>query len=139
MADSALPRDAFDVLRLDPAWRMKAYRLAIEALDDGWTDSGTIARHRVTREVAAQLYDALGSIGANLSEGYSRSSGLDRVRMYEYALGSARESVVWYFAARHVIGNEVAEKRIARLQEIIALLLTMIPKERSRRIRRGET
>ena len=133
------PEDDFAALRRDPAWRMKAYRLAIESLEDGWADASAIARHRVTRDVATQLYDALGSIGANLSEGYSRSSGADRVRMYEYALGSARESVVWYFASRHVIGKAVAEERIARLQEIIALLLTMIPKERSRRIRREET
>jgi four helix bundle protein len=138
MTDSTPLREDFDVLRRDPAWRMKAYRLAIEALDDGWSDASSIARNNVTRDVAGQLHDALGSIAANLSEGYSRSSGADRVRLYEYALGSARESVVWYFAARHVIGCELARERILRLQQIIALLLTMIPKERSRRIRRAE-
>ena len=73
---------------------------------------------------------------ANISEGYSRSSGLDRVRLYEYALGSARESVTWYLAAIPVLGRDTAMERIARLQEIIALLLTMIPRECERRIRR---
>ncbi|MFN8404533.1 MAG: four helix bundle protein [Anaerolineales bacterium] len=39
-------------------------------------------------------YEAVGSVGANISEGYSRSSGKDRARFYEYALGPARESRV---------------------------------------------
>ena len=123
-------------LRGDPVWRVTAYRHAVKCLVVGWSDACQLTRHPVTKDVSAQLYDALGSIGANISEGYSRSSGLDRVRLYEYALGSARESVTWYLAAIHVLGRDTAMERIARLQEIIALLLTMIPRERERRIRR---
>jgi four helix bundle protein len=47
-----------------------------------------------------QLYEAVGSVSANLAEGYSRGTGKDRARFYEYALGSARESRDWYFKAR---------------------------------------
>ncbi len=39
----------------------------------------------------------VGSIRANIAEGYSRGTGKDRARFYEYALGSARESRDWYF------------------------------------------
>jgi four helix bundle protein len=127
-----------ELFRRDPTWRMAAYRFAIEGLDVGWDDACRLARHRVTRRIAGQLYDALGSIGANLSEGYSRSSGADRVRMYEYALGSAREAVTWYFAGRRVLGREVVRQRLERLRRIIALLMTMIPRERNRRIRPAE-
>jgi four helix bundle protein len=90
--------------RADPLWRMSAYRLALYALDTGWEDARKLERTRITRSVREQLYKALGSIAANIAEGYSRSSGADRVRHFEYALGSARESQVWYRAGRRVIG-----------------------------------
>jgi four helix bundle protein len=135
MTEHSLDAAELQLLERDPAWRLSAYRLAIEGLLAGWDDACRLSRNPVTRRVAGQLYDALGSIGANISEGYSRSSGLDRVRIYEYALGSARESVTWYIAARPVLGVEVIKDRLERLRRIIALLLTMIPKERRRRIR----
>ena len=91
--------------RADRLWRMQSYRLALQALDLGWNDVQTLDRMRITRHVAPQLYDALGSIGANVAEGYSRSSGLDRARFFEYGLGSTRESAVWYRAARPVLGR----------------------------------
>src|SRR5206468_7807587 len=88
-----------------------------------------------TLDLSDQLYRALGSIGANISEGYSRSSGKDRARFYEYALGSARESRGWYFNGRHVLGLEVAEHRMNLLTHIIRLLLTILPSERQHYLR----
>jgi four helix bundle protein len=85
--------------------------------------------------LADQLYRALGSISANLAEGYSRVSGRDRARFYEYALGSARESRDWYYKARHVLGQTVTSHRLALLTQIVRLLLTMIPQQRARSIR----
>ena len=122
-------------VRSDPLWRMAAYRLALYCIDVAWADVRTLARDRVTEPVAGQLYRALGSIGANLAEGYSRSSGPDRVRMFEYALGSARESIVWYGASAAVLGDATVAARQATLQRIVQLLLVAIPAERKRSIR----
>ena len=121
--------------RGDPLWRMQAYRLALYALDVGWDDARALDRARITRRVAPQLYEALGSIGANVAEGYSRSSGADRVRFFEYGLGSSRESAVWYRAARPILGASVVAKRIETLTRIRQLLLVTIPRERSRLLR----
>ena len=88
-----------------------------------------------TRSLADQLYRSLGSISANIAEGYSKGTGKDRARFYEYALGSARESRDWYFKARHVLGDEVVEHRIGQQTRIIQLLLTMIPQQRARTLR----
>ena len=85
--------------------------------------------------LSGQLYRALGSISANLAEGYSRGTGKDRARFYEYALGSARESRDWYWKARHVVGESVVEHRLQLLTEIIRLLLTMVPQQRGRTLR----
>jgi four helix bundle protein len=115
----------------DPLWRVRAYRLALFAADIGWRDVTTLMQDRRTRDVADQLYRALGSIGANIAEGYSRGTGRDRARFYEYALGSARESRTWYHNARHVLGEDVSEHRMQLLTHIIRLLLTTIPQQRN--------
>jgi hypothetical protein len=70
-----------------------------------------------------------------VAEGYSRSSGKDRARFYEYSLGSARESRGWYYDGRFVLGDEVANHRMEFLTQIIRLLLTITPEERNRTIR----
>lgn len=119
----------------DPLWKMAAYRHALYAADRGWDDVLVLERRRVTEALATQLYRALGSIGANLAEGYSRSSGRDRVRFYEYALGSAREARHWYHAAEPVVGRETVAIRCGVLSLIARMLLVAIPRERARLIR----
>ena len=124
-----------DITR-DPLWRMKAYQLSLFAVDVGWQDVLALDRRSLTRASADQLQRALGSVGANLAEGYSRSSGRDRIRFFEYALGSARESRHWYHATRRAIGPEDLASRTAVLTSIIRLLLHAIPAERTRLIER---
>jgi four helix bundle protein len=89
----------------------------------------------ITEEIAGQLYTAVGSIPANLVEGYSRSSGRDRARIFEYALGSARESIEWYDASGHLLERELLQDRKGVLSEISRMLLAIIPRERDRTIR----
>ena len=115
----------------DPLWTVEAYRLALFASDLGWHDATKLMKDKRTIGLSDQLYRALGSIGANISEGYTRASGKDRARFYEYGLGSARESRGWYYNGRFVVGEAVAEHRIRLLTQIIRLLLRMIPDQRT--------
>lgn len=119
----------------DPLRRMAAYRLSIDLLDSAWPDTQVIRKHTTTGPLASQLYRAAGSIGANIAEGYSRSSGRDRVRLFEYALGSARECRHWYYASRHVLPPDGCEAQAVTLSRICQLLLVAIPEERHRAIR----
>src|SRR5687767_2569757 len=107
---------------------MRVYRLACYAGDVGWADVRVLATDPTTAEIAAQLLRALGSVRANLAEGYSRSAGRDRARLFEYALGSARESREWYYHVRPVLGNSVIRTRISTLEEIARMLLAIIPR-----------
>ena len=84
----------------DVLWKMEAYRLALFASDLAWSDATRLAQDRRTVGLSDQLYRAVGSVGANTAEGYSRSSGKDRARFYEYSLGSAREGRDWYYKGR---------------------------------------
>jgi four helix bundle protein len=115
----------------DPLWKVEAYRLALFVGELGWYDVTKLIKDKRTRELSDQLYRALGSVGANISEGYSRGGGRDRAHFYEYALGSARESRGWYYHGRHVLGQAVAEHRMRLLTQVIRLLLTMIPDQRT--------
>jgi four helix bundle protein len=97
-----------------------------------------LMKDRRTLGLSDQLYRALGSISANISEGYSRGTGRDRARFYEYALGSARETRDWYYKGRDVLGEAVTGHRLDLLASIIRLLLKIIPDQRGQYIRDSE-
>jgi four helix bundle protein len=127
-----------EAIRADLLWKMKAYRLSLLVADLGWHDATKLIGDRRTTALSNQLYRALGSVGANLAEGYSRGTGRDRARFYEYSLGSARESRDWYYKGRHILGGDVVTHRMQLLTEIVRLLLTMIPHQRGRVLREKE-
>ena len=114
----------------DPLFRMRAYRLASDLLEVAWEDAKILSAEPVTERIAGQLYAAVNSITANLGEGYSRSSGKDRSRLFEYALGSVRESISWYQGARPALGD-VVRNRLDSLEEIRRILIAIIPRERA--------
>ncbi len=128
-----------DSIRDDPLWGMRVYQLSLFASDVSWRDAGTLRESERTQPVANQLYRAVGSIGANVAEGYSRGTGKDRARFYEYALGSARESRDWYYKGRFVLRDKVVEHRLRFMTEIIRLLLTIIPQQRGGEIRESSS
>lgn len=117
-------------IRQDALWNQEVYRLALFASDLGWSDITKLFRDGRTLKLSSQLFEAVGSIGANASEGYSRGYQKDRARFYEYGLGSARESRTWYFDARYVLGDNVTQHRIRLHTHIIRLLLKMLPSTR---------
>jgi four helix bundle protein len=123
---AAVPKEITD----DALWRMEVYRLSLFAYDLAWHDVTKLMRDRPTLGLASQLFEAAGSVSANLAEGYGRSSNKDRARFQEYSLGSARESRNWYYGGRHVLGNEVTRHRLQLATHIIRHLLNIIPAER---------
>ena len=120
----------------DPIWRMAAFRMALYLLAEAWRDTQVLRRFSTLDPTSSQLYQAVGSIGANIAEGYSRSSGPDRARLYEYSLGSTREAQVWYYASRHVMDQAIYASRFDFLSRIAKVLSRAIPEERHRSIRR---
>jgi four helix bundle protein len=122
----------------DPLWKLDVYRLALFSADIGWPDVNAIYKNDLMQRLANQLYGSLGSISANLTEGYSRSKGLDRARFFEYSLGSSRESRDWYYKARHVIPTDVYQHRMGLHTKIISMLVPLIPYQRSHSIREEE-
>lgn len=118
----------------DPLWRMEVFQLALFIADLAWHDTSKLVQAKRTVSLADQLLRAAGSISANIAEGYSRNSGKDQARFYEYALGSARESRVWYYQSRHLLPDVVFNHRLKLLSQISRLLLKIIPAQRGRKI-----
>lgn len=122
-------------IKNDALWTVKSYKLAHFLADLAWVDCTKLVSDRRTIGISDQLFRSVGSISSNIAEGYSRGSGKDRARFYEYALGSAREARDWYFKSRHILGDEVANHRISLTTEIIRLLLTTVPQQRGYSVR----
>jgi four helix bundle protein len=121
-------------IRSDTLWRVEAYRFALYAADLCWSDVRKRIHEKNMHGMEEQLLRAVGSISANLAEGYSRGTGKGRALFYEYALGSARESRDWYYRCSHILGKEITSHRLKILTMIIRLLLTMVPQQRGYKI-----
>ena len=125
-SDAAMPAAAATALD-----RVQAYRLAVETSELAWNDATAMSGNSLLVQVAPQLVRAAASIPANIAEGYARRSPRDRIRFYEYALGSSEEARSWYAASRHALTAGDLDDRFARLTSIRRLLLVMIRNERS--------
>jgi four helix bundle protein len=119
----------------DPIWKLEVYRLALFVGDIGWHDVLTLSKNKLMYSIADQLHRSPGSISANLTEGYSRSKGLDRARFIEISPGSARESRDWYYKSKQVLSPEVIKHRMGLTTHIIAMLTPMISHQRKNAIR----
>ena len=79
----------FPEITNDPLWRMEVYRLGLFIGDIAWFDVGKLIQDPRMFKLSDQLYSAVGSISANIAEGYSKASKKDQARFYEYSLGSS--------------------------------------------------
>lgn len=119
----------------DPLWKLEVYRLGLFVAEIGWEDVVDLNKNSLTRDAADQIIRSLNSISANIAEGYSRSTGKDRARYFEYALGEAREARDRYFKARRVLKQEVILHRIKLLTQIVKMLNALVPTQRNHGIR----
>lgn len=120
-------------MREDPIWRLPAYRYALYLGDLVQNDVPKIRANAKTRSLTDQLVDAVGSISANIAEGYGRTSGPERARFYEYANSSARESRDWLFKVRHALDPDVTTARILLVTRIMKILTVSTKAERAER------
>ncbi len=116
----------------EPTWEFWGYRKALFFYDLAWQDCQKLMRDRRGRAVAEQLIRSVGSISANIEEGHGRGYGKQRNWFLTVAIGSARESKGWYWRGRQLLSSEVLDHRLALADEVIALLVTELTRQRSR-------
>jgi len=117
-------------LRGDPLWSLRVYRAALYAGELAGRDGRQLAEHPATERVSGRLVSSVGSIGANIAEGYSRHSRRERANFYEYAVGSAREARDWYYTVRAELGEATVLARLSTLTAIAKVLLVLIDRTR---------
>lgn len=114
----------------EAVWRVRAFQIGSYIASVASRDALVAQRDVRFTQVAPQLVRAAGSIAANIAEGYSRQSRRDRIRYYEYALGSANEAKSWYTTVADVFNAMIIEDRLTYLSRASQLLLRMIQNER---------
>lgn len=122
-------------IRQDPLWNLEVYRLGLFIGDITWEDTEHLDKTPHTRGAADQIRRSLDSISANIAEGYSRSTGKDRARYFEYSLGEAREARDRYYKVRRALKPEVVLHRIKVLTQIVKILSVFVPTQRKHGIR----
>ena len=115
-------RSSAERFREDPVWRMQVYRRACYAIERAWPDAEALAARRTTRKIASQLYYAVGSVGGNVVEGYSRSTGRDRARFLRVCtrVGSRGTSLVSFRRCRTACRALIGRNRNAQQDHLSA-------------------
>lgn len=124
-------RDLPRAVTEDVIFRVQAFRLASFVAFCAERDCRSLVAEPHLAKPVAQLLRAAGSVASNIAEGYPRRSPRDRVRYYEYALGSAAETKSWYLSLSSTLSPDILEERFAVLTSITRLLLTMIRSSRT--------
>ena len=119
------------VMRGDPIWRLPAYRYSLFLGDLIRADVRNLRTDSRTRRLVDQLLDAVESISTNIAEGYSRTTGPERAKFFEYAHSSARETREWLFKVRHELAPGVAVARMELVTRVMRILAVVIPRERA--------
>jgi len=121
--------------KADALWRMEPYRPSRFLMPHAQCDARQLHGQPLGRPLVSQLWRSAVSIPANLAEGFSRGTGPDRARFYEYALGSTRECIVWYEGARRILDDAVVEERLESLVQVKRLVLSILPATRRTDVR----
>ncbi len=120
-------------VKREPIWQFLGYRKALFFYEIAWKDCQKFTQDVRGKAIAEQLIRSAGSISANIEEGHGRGYGKRRNWFFSVAIGSARESKGWYWRARHLLSEEALEHRLALIDEIIALLITELQRQNTRR------
>ena len=125
--EATLPQEVKD----DRIWHVQAYRLALYLADLAELDTRFALEDPRFLHNATQLVRAAASVAAGIAEGYPRRSGKDRAKYYEYALTSLAETKSWYIGIRSRIAPPAMTERLATMQSIKRLTLTMVRSARA--------
>jgi four helix bundle protein len=123
----------------DPLWRLNCYREALFLLEQVREDVKELGLPGSQTDVKEQLVRSVGSIAANIAEGYGRPSTADRLRFFSFALGSAREAIAWYQTLRPAAEHVGLDDRIERLARIRRMLLGLLTRLRTNGARKFDS
>ena len=105
---------------------LRFYQNSLVLWDSFWSDSEVLLKDPRGREIAIQLTRSVGSIWANIEEGYGRGYGKEYPRFLKISRGSAQESKGCYRRSKPLLSDRLIAERTQILDKIIASLTTTI-------------
>jgi four helix bundle protein len=114
-------------IRQDDIWQLDVYRLSLFVAALTWLDIDWLIDDPRAWGIVDQLQRAVGSISTHVAEGYSLGKTQNRIRYYEYALGSARAARDWYYQSQPLLGKTITDHRLTLLTQLIHRLLKLLP------------
>jgi len=107
----------------------EVYQKAVKLFDDFIEhDLQTLRKSFVGRTLVGNHLRCLDSICANMEEGYERKSGKDIKNFFRMSKGSTGEARGRYKRLNKILPREVIDKRVSVLNEIRAMLESLIQK-----------
>lgn len=107
------------------------YQKALKLFDDFINeDLPLLDRKLAGRELARQQVRSLDSICANMEEGYGRKAGKELKHFFRISRGSTGESKGRYKRCKRFLSEKTIEKRLKQLDEVQAMLHSLISKLR---------
>lgn len=97
------------------------YVKSLELWDKCWDDCELLGKDFRGIEVAKQLIRAVGSISANIEEGYGRGYGKEYPQFLRISRGSAREAKGWYVKSKFILSKKEIDERVSVIDQIIAM------------------
>ena len=98
------------------------YQMSMELWNDCWDDTDILLKDIRGTEICKQLIRAVGSISANIEEGFGRGFGKEYPQYLRISRGSAREARGWYRRSNRLLDKRVLELREQKLSSIIAMI-----------------
>ncbi len=98
------------------------YQISLTLWDKCWLDTEILMKDFRGKEIARQLIRSVGSVSANIEEGFGRGFGKEFPHYLRISRGSARESKGWYMKSKFLLEKEIIDERVKSLDIIIARL-----------------
>ena len=105
---------------------IRYYMLSIQLWDECWGDTEKMLSDIRGKEISRQLIRSVGSISANIEEGYGRGFGKEYSHFLKISRGSARESRGWYSKSKFLLSEETINSRINVIDSIIGMITSSI-------------
>jgi len=107
----------------------EVYQKAVKLFDDFLEEDLPILKGSFAgRTLSGNQLRSLDSICANMEEGYERKAGKEIKNFFRMSKGSAGESRGRYKRLKNLLAQEAINKRVAVLNEIRAMLESLIQK-----------
>ncbi|MFZ5552014.1 MAG: four helix bundle protein [Bacteroidota bacterium] len=110
------------------------YQKAMKLWEECWDDTEALMTDIRGREITRQIIRSVGSISANIEEGFGRGFGKEYINYLRISRGSARESKGWYKKSSRLLEKEIVEQRTKDLSILTGMItntITALQKKRT--------